>query len=279
MTVQSISGVVEAAIQRASSATGVDFGFLMRTAKRESGYNPSIRAHTSTGAGLYQFLDQSWLGILKQHGAKYGYSQYADMIQRGSDGRYYVAGGAEARASVMDLRLDPRASAYMAGELAAGSAAYLRGRIGREPSSGELYAAHMLGPAGSAKLIEAMRGSPGGSAVALFPEAAAANKSIFYRNGQAATVAQVYANLTATPSGAAPIITTTPPQAAPAEQGPFVEFASVRRTEQMQEEEMLVAVLLRGSGGSSDDSGLTLQTANSLFSTEMLRAMAEKPKV
>jgi hypothetical protein len=277
MTVQSISGVVEAAIQRASSATGVDFGFLMRTAKRESGYNPSIRAHTSTGAGLFQFLDQSWLGILKQHGAKYGYSQYADMIQRGSDGRYYVAGGAEARASVMDLRLDPRASSYMAGELAAGSAAYLRGRIGREPSSGELYAAHMLGPAGSAKLIEAMRASPGGSAVALFPEAAAANKSIFYRDGHPASVAQVYANLTATPSGAAPVITTTP-QAAPTDQGPFVEFASLRRTEQMQEEQMLIAMVLRGSGGGADDGGLTLQTANSLFSSEMLRAMSETPK-
>src|SRR5256885_7196810 len=43
MSVQSIRGVVEAAIQRASQATGVDFGFLLGAAKRESGYNPGAR--------------------------------------------------------------------------------------------------------------------------------------------------------------------------------------------------------------------------------------------
>jgi soluble lytic murein transglycosylase-like protein len=46
MTVQSIRGVVEAAIQTASNATGVDFSFLMGTARRESGYNPNAKART-----------------------------------------------------------------------------------------------------------------------------------------------------------------------------------------------------------------------------------------
>ncbi|HUH10467.1 MAG TPA: lytic transglycosylase domain-containing protein, partial [Brevundimonas sp.] len=38
------SGGVEAAIRRASSTTGVDFDFLMKTARRESAMNPSARA-------------------------------------------------------------------------------------------------------------------------------------------------------------------------------------------------------------------------------------------
>ncbi|HZZ88211.1 MAG TPA: transglycosylase SLT domain-containing protein, partial [Caulobacteraceae bacterium] len=156
MSVQSIRGVVEAAIQRASSATGVDFGFLMGAARRESGYNPNAKAKTSSAAGLFQFVDQTWLSTLKQHGAKYGYARYADLIQKGPSGHYYV-GGAEARATVMDLRLDPHAAALMAGELAADHAAYLRGRVGREPTAGELYVAHVLGPQGSAKLIDAVR--------------------------------------------------------------------------------------------------------------------------
>ena len=46
MPVESIRGVVEAAIQSASNATGVDFGFLMGTAKRESGYDPGAKAPT-----------------------------------------------------------------------------------------------------------------------------------------------------------------------------------------------------------------------------------------
>src|ERR1700727_3109117 len=179
MSIQSIRGVVEAAIQRASSATGVDFGYLMGAAKRESGYKPNAKAKTSSATGLFQFLDQTWLSTLKQHGAKYGYARYADLIQKGPNGHYYVPGG-EARATVMDLRLDPHAAALMAGELAADHAAYLRGRVAREPPAGDLYCAHVLGPQGSAKLIDAVRVSPGASAPARFPQAAGANRAIFY---------------------------------------------------------------------------------------------------
>jgi hypothetical protein len=280
MTVQSIQGVVEAAIQRASSASGVDFGFLMRTAKRESGFNPNAHAKTSSAAGLFQFLDQSWLGVLKQHGAANGYGRYADMIQRSGNGRYHVSGGADAKATVMGLRLDPQAAAMMAGAYAADAAAYLKGRIGREPNAGELYSAHLLGPAGSAKLIEAVNTKPGASAVALFPAEANANRSIFYHGGQPASVGQVLATLTAMQGGATPTITHAVQQTPAPEQGSgsYIEDDSARRIEQMQEEQMLVAMVLRGSSG-TDDPGLGAQAASSMFSTEMLRAMSEGPKV
>jgi hypothetical protein len=270
MSVQSIRGVVEAAIQRASSATGVDFGYLMGAAKRESGYNPNAKAKTSSATGLFQFLDQTWLSTLKQHGAKYGYARYADLIQKGPSGHYYVS-GSEARATVMDLRLDPHASALMAGELAADHAAYLRGRVGREPTAGELYVAHVLGPQGSAKLIDAVRISPTASAPALFPDAAASNRGIFYRGGRAATVTEVYANLTAGPGNA-------PAQVAPApDSNPdqdFIQYASARRQDRLQQQQEMVDMILRGPE-STDDVGLSVQTANSLFSTEMLRALSQ----
>src|SRR6478672_13176943 len=128
MAVESIKGVVEAAIQRASTATGVDFGFLMGTAKRESGYDPKAKAGGSSAAGLFQFVEQTWLSTLKQHGAKYGYARYADLISKGADGRYRVT-GEEARKAVMDLRLDPHAASLMAGELTSDHAAYLKGRV------------------------------------------------------------------------------------------------------------------------------------------------------
>src|SRR5580698_1288266 len=63
MDVDSVRGVVEAAIQRASNATGVDFSFLLGTAKRESGYNPGAHAPTSSAAGLFQFVEQAWLQV------------------------------------------------------------------------------------------------------------------------------------------------------------------------------------------------------------------------
>jgi hypothetical protein len=266
MPVESIRGAVEAAIQRASSATGVDFGFLMRAAKRESGYNPSAKAQTSSAGGLFQFLDQTWMSTLKKHGAKYGYARYAELIQQGADGRYYVS-GAEARQAVMNLKLDPHASSLMAGELTSEHASYLRGRVGRDPTAGELYAAHFLGPQGSAKLIEAVRSNPRAEAADLFPEAAAANRGIFYRGGKPATVMEVYANLTNSQSGAPPVAVP-----APREDG-FLQYASARRLDRMQQEQEMVEMVLRGP--QEPEGGQNASLSGSLFSADMLRMLSD----
>ncbi|EJL35706.1 transglycosylase family protein [Caulobacter sp. AP07] len=281
--VNSIRSVVESAIQRASSATGVDFTFLMGTAKRESGYNPNAKAGTSSASGLFQFVDQTWLSTLKKHGSKYGYARYADLIQQGTDGKYRVVGD-EARKAVLGLKLDPHAASLMAGELASDHASYLRGRVGRSPTSGELYAAHFLGPQGSARLIEAVNASPGASAAAMFPDAAAANRSIFYREGRAATVGEVYANLTKTGGGEPVTAPDASANAAPAADQGFIQYATGRRLERIQQQEALVNLILRGS--QDVDSGFSLASnnsggssasrmTNSMFSSEMLRVLSE----
>jgi hypothetical protein len=274
MPVESIRGVVEASIQRASNATGVDFSFLLGTARRESSFNPNAQAPTSSAAGLFQFVEQTWLSTLKRHGSRYGYARYADMIQQGSDGRYRVVGGAEARRAVMDLRLDPHAASLMAGELASDHASYLRGRVGRDPTAGELYAAHFLGPQGAARLIETVRTNPTANAVSLFPDAAGANRSIFYRQGRPASVAEVYANLTSGPGasrpGAAP-----DPQPTPVDDSQFIQYASARRSERIQAQQSLVEMVLRGPQN-ADDASSAYRATNSMFSSEMLQMLAEE---
>ena len=268
MAIEGIRGVVEAAIQRASNATGVDFTFLMKTAARESGYNPRAKAPTSSAAGLFQFVEQTWLATLKQHGAKYGYARYSELISKGADGRYRVA-GAEARKAVMDLRMDPHAVSLMAGELTSDHASYLKGRVGRAPTAGELYAAHFLGPQGSARLIEAVRTQPGASAAAMFPDAAGANRSIFYRDGRPATVSEVYANLTKGAHGPAP---TSPRQAAPDTN--FVQYASARQQQLQASQDAMVDLILRGTK-SDDDASAGQRMTGSLFTSEMLRVLSE----
>jgi transglycosylase-like protein with SLT domain len=262
MSVQAIRGAVESAIQRASEATGVDFTFLLGTAKRESGYNPRAKAGTSSAAGLFQFVEQTWLSTLKQHGAKYGYARYASLIQKGDGGRFYVT-GAEARRAVMDLRLDPHAASLMAGELASDHASYLRGRVGRDPTAGELYAAHFLGPQGSARLIEAYQSNPRGTAASLFPAAAAANRNIFYRDGRATTVAELYANLSKGQSGT--------PASAPAKDEGFVRYASARRIERIQAQEAIMDMVLRGPTSPEGPPAL----GRAMFTTEMLRVLSD----
>ncbi len=271
MSIQAIRGVVESAIQRASEATGVDFSFLMKTANRESGMNPGARAGSSSASGLFQFVEQTWLSTLKQHGSKYGYARYAELINKGSDGRYHVS-GAEARRAVMDLRLDPHASSLMAGELASDHAAYLKGRVGRDPTAGELYAAHFLGPQGSARLIEAVQSRPGASAASLFPDAAHANKSIFYRDGRASTVAEVYSNLTRTGGGAAQGVAA--PAAADPGDGGFIQYASARNLDRQHQQDALVSMILRGAQP-ADQVGVGGRLAGSMFTTEMLKVLSD----
>ncbi len=273
MAIEGIRGVVEQAIQRASQATGVDFSFLMKTANRESGFNPAAKAASSSAAGLFQFVEQTWLSTLKQHGAKYGYARYAELINKGSDGHYHVPGGTEARRAVMDLRLDPHAASLMAGEMTSDSAAYLKGRTGRAPTAGELYAAHFLGPQGSAKLIEAAQSRPGASAASLFPEAAHANKAIFYPGGQAATVGQVYANLTKAAGAGAPAAHS--PDVAPVnEDGGFIHYASARSLDRQQTQQELISLILKGTQP-SDQAGVGSRLAGSLFTSEMLKVLSD----
>ncbi|MET0273516.1 MAG: transglycosylase SLT domain-containing protein [Phenylobacterium sp.] len=269
MAIQGIRGVVEAAIQRASTATGVDFSFLMKTANRESGFNPAAKAGSSSAAGLFQFVEQTWLQTLKAHGSKYGYARYAELISRGSDGKFKVI-GEEARKAVMDLRLDPHAASLMAGELASDHAAYLKGRTGRNPTAGELYAAHFLGPQGSARLIEAAQSRPDATAASLFPDAARANRSIFYREGRPCSVGEVYANLTKT-GGAGQGIAGDP--AANADGG-FIQYASARKADRQREQDALVALILRGSQP-ADQVGIGSRLTGSMFTSEMLRLLSD----
>src|SRR5690606_25326283 len=60
----------------------------------------------------------------------------------------------------------------------------LQARLGRAPTAGEVYAAHVMGPAGALRLIgAAQQGAP--NAAALFPREAAANRGLFYIEGEA----------------------------------------------------------------------------------------------
>ena len=85
----------------------------------------------------------------------------------------------------------------MAGVLTQSNSFNLTGQIGRRPTDAELYMAHFMGVGGATRLITAAENNPQASAASLFPNAAAANRSIFYDSaGSARSVSEVYAELT-----------------------------------------------------------------------------------
>ena len=194
---------IAGAIKQAADTTGTSFEYLLSTAKMESNFNPKAGASTSSARGLFQFIDQTWLGTVKEAGARLGYGKYADAITRSPSGGYSVSNPA-ARTAIMKLRDDPAASSAMAAVLTQSNSFKLTGKIGRRPTDGELYMAHFMGVGGAARLISNAEDNPQASGARLFPNAAAANRSIFFeRSGRARSVSEVYSVLTSRYASAA----------------------------------------------------------------------------
>jgi hypothetical protein len=154
---------VIAAIKRASDMTGVDFGYMMAMAEKESGFNPNAKAKTSSASGLYQMINSTWAAMVEKYGAKYNVT--------------------------IGQVFDPQANALMAALFTRDNKAYLQRRGIANPSNTALYIAHFLGPGGSVPML---KGAPDGSAVETAgAKAASANKSIFYNGSSERTNRQV----------------------------------------------------------------------------------------
>ncbi len=194
------SGVSEArpanpvmdAIRQGADRTGTNFDYLVKTAQRESSLDPNAKAQTSSATGLFQFIEQTWLGMVRSEGAKHGLDAAAKAITQGADGRLTVADQG-ARDKIMALRRDPEVAATMAGAFTQRNREQLASALQREPTGGELYIAHVLGARGAQELIGAAQTSPQRVAARDFPEAASANRSIFFdKAGKARSASDVY---------------------------------------------------------------------------------------
>ncbi|HYF52943.1 MAG TPA: transglycosylase SLT domain-containing protein [Salinarimonas sp.] len=165
-------------VVRAAEVTGVEPSLLMAMADKESSFNPSIRASTSSAEGLFQFLDGTWIEVLKRYGAKHGYAAAAEVI-RPVKGRLSVA---EAdRTWILSLRRDPYLSALMAGEMIRSTQDTLvAGKAERTVSGTDIYLAHFLGVNGASRFLDLMDDAPEKAAPSAFPKAAKANRTLFF---------------------------------------------------------------------------------------------------
>lgn len=197
MTVHSIGAyrvqdTVLAAVRDASAATGADFSYMMAKAARESSFRADARASTSSATGLYQFIDATWLETVHRHGAKHGLAGEAEQIEI-RDGRAHVA-DPEARRAILALRFDPALNALMAGEFANDNRDHLQRTVGGEIGATELYLAHFLGAGGASDFLRQMRADRHRPAAEVFPQAAQANRTVFYHdnNSRPKTLGEVY---------------------------------------------------------------------------------------
>lgn len=208
--------LVGSAIQRAAARTNVDFSYLFNQAKVESGLDPDAKARTSSATGLFQFIDQTWLGTVKKHGAAHGLDWAANAI-RGGGGSYSVADPAT-RQAILDLRNDPDAASAMAAEFARDNQATLEANLDRGVESVDLYLAHFLGAAGASEFLRAHDTAPDADAAALMPAAARANRNVFFdRDGAPRSFAEIRNRFAAKIGGSAAM----PPASMSATARPF----------------------------------------------------------
>tara|TARA_R110002124_G_scaffold129483_1_gene290910 strand:- start:208339 stop:209616 length:1278 start_codon:yes stop_codon:yes gene_type:complete len=180
---------VQNAVQSASHKTGVDFAYLMEQAAAESNFDHDAKATTSSASGLYQFIDSTWLAMVKDHGDKYGLGQEAATIN--AQGR---VSDPAMRASILALRDDPKIASLMAAELAADNKAYLSENFDGDIGSTELYMAHFLGAGKAAEFLNAEKDNPSTIGAQMFPREAGANPNVFFdkQTGSPRSLEQIY---------------------------------------------------------------------------------------
>ncbi len=183
-------------INNAGKRNNVDFNYLLQTAIRESSLNPNAKAKSSSALGLFQFIEATWLETMKAEGARLGYQNYANAIKIDEKGNYFVK-DKKLLKEILELRKNPQIAADLAAAFTRKNGEYLTKAFGRMPSAGELYIAHFLGAKGAEKLFREALKDPNQIAADLFPNAAKANRTIFYENNRAKTIKQVYLSLVA----------------------------------------------------------------------------------
>ncbi len=196
------SGAV-ASIYKASLKSGVDFELLLLKAIMESDLGHYNVATGSTARGLFQYIEPTWLVLMKRYGANLGYAHYADAISfAGRTGIPYIKNKNKyLEAEILALRHDQDMSAMIKAlqiqEETQTLRNYKKGRV----SATDHYISHMLGLSLARELYDLRRKN---SIIAVarlnkaaMREAARLNKPFFYDGKRALTAREVYAKFEA----------------------------------------------------------------------------------
>ena len=175
---------------RAAQRADYDPTLLMAIADKESSLRATARAGTSSAAGLFQFIDKTWLQAIRMFGAQHGLAREAALIE-GPDDKPTIADEDE-RARVLALRERPYLAAVMAAEMLKRDGDKVAENVGRPLTAGETYLIHFLGTRDARLFMSRLAEAPQGSAAAMLPKPARANKPIFYERGKAKAVADVH---------------------------------------------------------------------------------------
>ncbi len=197
---QNQNGQLATAIYKASLKTGVDFKLMVLKAKMESDLGRLTAAQYTSARGAFQYIEPTWLTLIRRYGHEIGYAHYGEAIARAKyPGVPYIKNGNPyLKAEILALRHDPEISAlikaYQVREETDVIRSYKRG--GRVTAT-DHYIAHMLGlPLAKEFYTMKRRGSVIAVAGLNNPamrEAARMNRAFFYSGKRPLTAREAYA--------------------------------------------------------------------------------------
>lgn len=154
----------DALFRAAASKVGIDPEYLVGIGPMEGG-SGSVKNPYSSASGLAQIIDSTWDELVTKYGKQYGIT-YA-------------------------MKNNDEAQAIMAAHYAKDNMDYLKKSLGRtNVTPGEVYLAHLLGPAGAEQFIKTAEANPNATPVSVVgDEKVRINPSIFKGKN---TVGEVY---------------------------------------------------------------------------------------
>jgi hypothetical protein len=179
-----VKPAVMRALGGAARATGADPALLLAMAWKESRFDPAARNPLSSARGLMQFTRGTWLEAVRDFGPRHGLARHAALLS--TDHRDGTISARDPRhlARLLELRDDPRLSALMAAERIAREREGLERALGRAAGPADLYAVHLLGPAGARRFLAELRRSPSRPALdAVGRDSVGANQGVFLARG------------------------------------------------------------------------------------------------
>ena len=185
------------AIRHASKVVDVEFAYMMELVSAESSFITDVEASTSSATGLFQFIDNTWLLMVHEHGRKYGLADLAHKINVTEDADGNKTADIDnpfLKKYALGLRADPRISALMGAEFIKSNYEGLQANFpDREITRTDQYLAHFLGVGKAVRFISQMERGAHRSAIGSFSREARSNRNVFYtRSGRPRSYQQIY---------------------------------------------------------------------------------------
>ncbi|MEM7650558.1 MAG: hypothetical protein AAF204_00560 [Pseudomonadota bacterium] len=197
---EGLSGNLATAIYKASIKTGVDFELMVLKAKMESDLGRLNVATGSSARGAFQYIEPTWLTLIRRYGKDMGYEHYAKVITRPHYPALPDIKGSNPflKAEILSLRHDPEVSALVKAYQVKEETDVIRSfKKGKRVTATDHYIAHMLG---LPLMKEFYKMKNRGSVIAVaklnnaqMREAAKLNRVFFYHGQRALTARESYA--------------------------------------------------------------------------------------